>query len=314
MYKWPISLNDITRLQIELTSYCNANCPSCERYNYHADITNPYTRHLNTNYITYENFTKWIKHDFKNLKKIHFCGNIDEPTLNPDLIKICNYINSQYPKVEIWIATNGGTKTEKFWRELAKLNTTVVFGIDGLSDTNHIYRKNVNWLKLEKNYKIYIKHGGRAIWQFIVFEHNKHQLSYAKKLSKQENFFAFNEKYSERENHEVIEVKKQNINKPTIKCKATYLNPELEKSFFIDVNGTVWPCCWMGTSYYTKQFIEFFDSDMNHVLENNLKFNTFEEIIDGDIFSKLWTNLNKLEICNIKCKRNEIDEDNWKIN
>ena len=206
MYKWPISLNDITRLQIELTSYCNANCPSCERYNYHVDLTNPYTRQLNTNYITCENFKKWIKHDFKYLKKIHFCGNIDEPTLNPDLIKICNYINKKYPKVEIWIATNGGTKTEKFWRELAKLNTTVVFGIDGLSDTNHIYRKNVNWLKLEKNYKIYIKHGGRAIWQFIVFEHNKHQLSYAKKLSKQENFFAFNEKYSERENHEVIEV------------------------------------------------------------------------------------------------------------
>ena len=70
----------------------------------------------------------------------------------------------------------------------------------------------------------------------------------------------------------------------------------------------------MGTSYYTKQFIEFFDSDMNHVLENNLKFNTFEEIIDGDIFSKLWANLNKLEICNIKCKRNEIDEDNYRIN
>lgn len=314
MYKWPISLNDITRLQIELTSYCNANCPSCERYNYHVDLTNPYMRQLNTNYITCENFKKWIKHDFKNLKKIHFCGNIDEPTLNPDLIKICNYINKKYPKVEIWIATNGGTKTEKFWRELAKLNTTVVFGIDGLSDTNHIYRKNVNWSKLEKNYKIYIKHGGKAIWQFIVFEHNKHQLLRAKKMSEDNKFFAFNEKYSERENREVVEVKKQNINKLTVKCKATYLNSELEKSFFIDVNGTVWPCCWMGTAHYTKKFYDFFGSDMNHIFENNLKFNTFEGIIDGEIFSKLWTNLNKLEICNIKCKRNEIDEDNYKIN
>lgn len=314
MYKWPVSLNDITRLQIELTSFCNANCPSCERYDFYVDKTNPYARKLNTNHISYDSFRTWIKHDFKSLKKIHFCGNIDEPTLNPDLLKICNYINTQYPQVEIWIATNGGTKNKKFWKQLATMNTIVVFGIDGLSDTNHIYRKNVNWSKLEENYKTYIKYGGKAIWQFIVFEHNKHQLSLAKKISKKENFFAFNEKYSERENHEVTEIKKHKKEKTNIKCKATYLNPELEKSFFIDVNGTVWPCCWMGTSYYTKQFIEFFDSDMNHVLENNLKFNTFEEIIDGDIFSKLWANLNKLEICNIKCKRNEIDEDNYKIN
>ena len=43
-----------------------------------------------------------------------------------------------------------------------------------------------------------------------------------------------------------------------------------DKRVQIDPWGTVWPCCWMGASYYTKQFIEFFDSDMNHVLENNL--------------------------------------------
>ena len=314
MYKWPILLNEITRLQIELTSYCNANCPSCERYDYYYDNSNPYGRKLNNNHISISDFEKWINHDFKNLKKIHFCGNIDEPTLNPDLLKICDYINSRYPYVEIWIATNGGTKNKKFWQKLANFNTVVVFGIDGLSDTNHIYRKNVSWLKLEQNYKSYIKHGGKAIWQFIVFEHNKHQLLSAKKMSEDNNFFAFNEKYSERENHEVIEIKKHNLEKQNLKCKATHLNSELEKSFFIDVNGTVWPCCWMATAHYTKKFYDFFGSDMNHVFENNLKFNTLDEIIEGDIFSKLWTNLQNLEICNIKCKKNEIDEDNYKIN
>jgi MoaA/NifB/PqqE/SkfB family radical SAM enzyme len=314
MSSWPVKLDEITRLQIELTSFCNANCPSCERYNYHYDKSNPYSRDLNQNFISISNFQRWFNHAFDDLQRIHFCGNIDEPTLNPDLLEICEYINEKYPKVEIWIATNGGTKTKKFWQKLAKYNTTVIFGIDGLSDTNHIYRKNVKWFKLEENFKTYIKYGGRAIWQFIVFEHNKHQLSQARKLSKQENFFAFNEKYSKRENREVTEIKKQNINNSTIKCKATYLNPELEKSFFIDVNGTVWPCCWMGSAYYSKMFYEFFDSDVNHVLENNLKFNTLNEIIEGDIFSRLWTNLSKFEICNIKCKRNEIDEDNWKFN
>ena len=51
MSKWPISLNDITRLQIEVTSFCNANCPSCERYEYFFESTNPYSRKLNDKFI-----------------------------------------------------------------------------------------------------------------------------------------------------------------------------------------------------------------------------------------------------------------------
>ena len=311
---WPISLNDITRLQIELTSYCNADCPSCERYNYFADPSNPYSRQLNQNYISTKNFKKWINQEFKNLQKIHFCGNIDEPTLNPDLLNICEYISLSYPTVEIWIATNGGTKNEQFWKQLAKFNTVVVFGIDGLSDTNHIYRRNIKWAKLQKNYKTFIESGGRAIWQFIVFEHNKHQLSEARKLSKQENFIAFNEKYSERQNNEVKEIKKQKIHKSFIKCKATYMNDELEKSFFIDVKGTVWPCCWMGTSYYSQKFYKKFNQEFNHLLENNLNYSSFDEIVNSDLLTNLWQNLNMMEICNIKCKQEKIDEDNWKFN
>ena len=176
---------------------------------------------------------------------------------------------------------------------------------------NHIYRKNVNWSKLEENYKTYIDCGGKAIWQFIVFEHNKHQLSQAKKISKIEKFFAFNEKYSERVNHEVVEIKKKNIEHDFIKCKATYFNKELEKSFFIDVNGTVWPCCWMGSSTYTQKFHDFFG---HCLLENNLNYSDFDEIVKSELYSKLWNNLKLMEICNIKCKRNETDEDNWKIN
>jgi MoaA/NifB/PqqE/SkfB family radical SAM enzyme len=314
MSNWPVSLNDITRLQLEITSFCNAECPSCERHNYFTDLSNPYSRQLNQNYITIQNFKRWINHDFQNLQRIHFCGNIDEPTLNPDLLEMCEYINLKYPNVEIWIATNGGTKTEKFWKKLAEYNTTVVFGIDGLMDTNHIYRKNVNWSKLEKNYRTYINCGGKAIWQFIVFEHNKHQLSQARKLSKSENFYAFNKKYSGRDNSEVIEIKKTHSEKKRIKCKVTYFNDELEKSFFIDVNGTVWPCCWMGTSLHTQKFYETIGSKFEHVLENNLKYISFEEIVNGEMFSYLWNNLSNMEICNSKCKKNEIDEDNWKVN
>ena len=94
----------------------------------------------------------------------------------------------------------------------------------------------------------------------------------------------------------------------------TYFNDELEKSFFIDVNGTVWPCCWMATSLNTQKFYETIGSKFEHVLENNLKYISFEEIVNGEMFSYLWNNLSNMEICNSKCKKNEIDEDNWKVN
>ena len=82
---------------------------------------------------------------------------------------------------------------------MASLNRTlIIFGIDGLEDTNHIYRKNVRWKKLKDNYTTYIQHGGTASWQFIIFEHNKHQEDIARNRSKQEGFVSFNTVYSKK--------------------------------------------------------------------------------------------------------------------
>ena len=244
---------------------------------------------------------------------IHLCGNIDEPTLHPELFDICKWLEESLPEhVWIHISTNGGTRDKKFWKQMASLKRTlIIFGIDGLEDTNHIYRKNVKWKKLEENFKIYIKYGGTASWQFIVFEHNKHQENIAKQKSKDEGFVSFNTVYSSRENYEVEGIKKERKSNSCVKCKATYFNYELEESFFIDVRGNIWPCCWMGTSNYTQKFHDFFG---NCLLENNLKYSDFDEIVKSELYSKLWNNLKLMEICNIKCKRNEIDEDNWKIN
>ena len=68
---------------------------------------------------------------------------------------------------------------------------TVVFGIDGDEETNHLYRKNVDWKTLQKNWRAYISSGGRAGWQFIVFKWNQHQITDIKKLSEAEKFERF---------------------------------------------------------------------------------------------------------------------------
>mgnify|MGYP000657292039 CR=1 FL=1 len=69
------------------------------------------------------------------------------------------------------------TINEEFWKKLASYDRVrVLFGIDGLNDTNHLYRINVNWDALMRNVKSYISNGGTASWQFIVFDHNQHQI------------------------------------------------------------------------------------------------------------------------------------------
>jgi hypothetical protein len=63
------------------------------------------------------------------------------------------------------------------------------FGIDGLEDTLHLYRKNVKFSKAIENATAYINAGGRAQWNFIVFKHNEHQVQTVQALGKELGFF-----------------------------------------------------------------------------------------------------------------------------
>ena len=305
---WPIGINKIKRLQIELTTFCNADCPSCERAKY---STGPiYKRYLNSIHLSFESLQKWLPlSDMKSLKVVHFCGNIDEPTLHPEIFEICEWLD----KYDVHISTNGGTRNVEFWEKMAGLrNTSVIFGIDGLEDTNHIYRKNVRWKKLHQNYTTYIKKGGKAMWQFIIFDHNKHQLDEARERSIDEGFVSFNTVYSSRENFEVEAVEKKREKETCIKCKATYDNDDLGyTSLYIDVRGNVWPCCWMATSD-TANYDVAPKTNFGHFLAHNLNYDTFQDIIEGDMFSYLWDNLHQFEVCNLHCKENITDTITWK--
>jgi hypothetical protein len=63
------------------------------------------------------------------------------------------------------------------------------FGIDGLEDTLHLYRKNVKYNKVIENAQAFIQAGGRAQWNFIVFKHNEHQVSAVTDLAKNLGFY-----------------------------------------------------------------------------------------------------------------------------
>ena len=200
---WP-NESEMGRIQIELSNYCNAACPACERaYVIDEKPIDPEFK-LNNKFITLKEIKKtFIPGRWDSLDLIHFCGNVDEPVINPDILDITKYFYDLPTKgPRLFIATNGGTRDEKFWSKLGHLSyersndgkysgVFAVWGIDGLEDTNDIYRINVDWNTLEKNWKAYIKAGGEAFWQFLVFPWNKHQIKEAETRALNEGFTKF---------------------------------------------------------------------------------------------------------------------------
>ena len=76
-----------------------------------------------------------------------------------------------------------------------------VFSIDGLEDTNHLYRRNVKWEKVIENARSFITAGGKAHWDMLVFEHNKHQVDEAKSYANKLGFVWFRSKCAPEEKY-----------------------------------------------------------------------------------------------------------------
>lgn len=305
---WKIGIDDIERLQLEITSFCNAGCPSCER---NQERKQTYLiPELNKEILDEKKIKKWFDYDFKNLETVHLCGNIDEPILHPRILDIISFFEKKVKK-HVIISTNGYGRDVNFWKELAKHNVVVIWGLDGLEDTNHIYRRNLNWKRIERNFRIYNSSNGRSIWQFLVFEHNEHQVDQAKEIAEKENFKMFNPIFSNRENKIVKSVTVKNKEQEKIICKATYSSVELQKSFYVNVKGFVYPCCWMATSNSIDELQTKFGE--NIFLHNNLNFSNLNDIIQDEFFDTVNKNFDNINCCNRMCKQNLTDIKKFQI-
>jgi len=177
------SYDTIKEYQLEITSYCNAACPQCPR-NINGGGVNPYMplRHLDRSVID-QTFPKDL---VERVEQIFFCGSYGDPIMHPEFLEILQDFRNKNANVWLYVHTNGGAHDAKYWAKMAKIMNglgKVDFGIDGLKDTNHLYRQNVKFKQVMKNAEAFINAGGRAQWNCIVFEHNEHQLDQIRKLS-----------------------------------------------------------------------------------------------------------------------------------
>jgi hypothetical protein len=129
------------------------------------------------------------------------CGNYGDPAVARDTLEAFKYFRQHNKDINLSMHTNGSMKRPEWWAELARTigrKGHVIFGLDGLEDTNHLYRQGTVWTKIMENVSAFIAAGGRARWDFIVFAHNEHQVEEAEQLSKDMGFEKFQYKKSAR--------------------------------------------------------------------------------------------------------------------
>jgi len=183
--KFVMITEKIYQIEFEVTTKCNAKCPQCVR-NYHGDYTWPSLPIIDLDIkSTFKNIPSSV---WKELGHIRFCGTYGDPCMRKDLIDIIRLTKS-VTDASISISTNGSIRSTKWWEELATVldptKDSVTFGIDGLEDTNHLYRIGTSYKKIISNLKAFNQAGGASFWSFLVFEHNQHQVDHAREFSKQ---------------------------------------------------------------------------------------------------------------------------------
>jgi MoaA/NifB/PqqE/SkfB family radical SAM enzyme len=155
---------------------------------------------------TLESFkAAWPKEFIQGLHKILACGNFGDPCACREFVDIYEYVRELNPRIGLACNTNGSLRTPEWWARLGAVMTQqqnngnyCTFSLDGLEDTNHLYRRNTNWKKIMENAKAFIDAGGIAHWDYIVFQHNAHQVEDARQLAKDMGFRNFNVKRTTR--------------------------------------------------------------------------------------------------------------------
>jgi MoaA/NifB/PqqE/SkfB family radical SAM enzyme len=296
MYK----LADIRDIHFEITSKCQAACPMCAR-NIQGGPKSPF---LELNEISYDQFQKWFDIAFvKQLDKLYMCGNFGDPVTARDTLEIFTYLRFHNPNMVLSMNTNGSAKSESFWRRLADLNVDIRFGIDGLEDTHSRYRINTNWQKIIQNAKTFINNGGYAVWDMLVFDHNKHQVEDCRQLSKELGFKEFFHKNTSRFRDNSLTVidangikvdelfpteksiqhrAKVNTDSKIIDCKA-----KKENSIYIGANGNVTACCWTDLQFIPPHNDSRVDITTRIGSAPNLYNSSLREIFNSNYFNSI---------------------------
>ena len=324
----------IDHVQLEITTVCNAACPQCPR-NHHGG---PTIKSLPMISWKLRDLQQALPIEFiQQLKSIYFCGTYGDPMANKNIVAMCAWLKGVNPNIKLSLHTNGSVGSVDLYKQLSTLVDFIAFGIDGLEDTNHLYRRKTQWATIMRNSQAFIKAGGHAYWDFIVFKHNEHQVEQAEQLSKALGFEKFNIKKTYRflnrnhqlipsltinqfilqppsntkyQNQKMLDVKSTDLTKyqQTTKIDCFYLK---KKEIYIGADGYVFPCGWLHDRLYgvesesspDHETIKQMMTDAGGPNMANCFQTPLNNIVEGEWFAQIQLNwqTNKLQRCAMMC-------------
>ena len=333
-----IEYSKIAGVHLEISSRCNAACPDCPRNLRGYDIEG---QDFELHDMTLSEFQTIFRPEFlQQIKSFLINGNYGDFVTCRDGLKIVQYISECNPQLPIEISTNASGQP-KIWKELGLLpNLHVVFRIDGLEDTNHIYRQYTDFNLIMKNAANYISAGGCATWAFNRFDYNEHQIELARDLAASMGFQDFQVIDVGRTNMSVFDrqgnflryighpdnpetdiqvllfARKSGADTqayreyyPTIVSKPIDCQAKGAQSIYVQSNGQVYPCCWTGAAPDTN-FVRGGNEQIRAVCkDNNALVVGLERAIEWFAeLEKTWSiptvAQGRSVICNETCGRN----------
>lgn len=261
-----LNTSEIKLVHIEASTYCNARCPQCPRNYCGWNILDLPQKHLSVDSLI---------PIVRQLPEVHalFNGNYGDPMMNPDIVQLTQLFSSSS------VTTNGSCGRVDTYSNLARSGVQMTFSIDGLEDTNHIYRQDVVWDKVMERARAFIDAGGIAHWKFVVFKHNVHQIQRADRLSKKIGFASFEVINDERNHGPILDNTGKEVGwlLPHNRSAEPYeydiehdlnlidnpydlqndyngviINCELktQHNIYVNVDGEVLPCCYHGVDQH----------------------------------------------------------------
>lgn len=304
---------EIEQFTVELTTKCNAACPMCSRYNVSWD-TRSSNEQLPMIDLELDVFKKFLPPSIiSNVKRFLFNGKFGDALMHKGFLEFVKYIKEN-SDASIIIHTNASLRSEEWWKGLGSIlndRGTVSFNVDGLEDTNLIYRQKTDFSKIIRNAKAFINAGGSADWEYVVFKHNQHQVEDAKQLAKELGFTNFiirkTSRFKDKLNFDYTDVNGNaaSLEPPTIQdyvydYTGTYLGGETppsplcikcdwksKKKMFISPTNKLWPCTYI-SEYYPElpRFNTMNEIASRHGTEfNDITKHTLDEILNHEFFA-----------------------------
>jgi MoaA/NifB/PqqE/SkfB family radical SAM enzyme len=328
------------KIHWELTDRCNLKCPMCPR----TDANNRCrpVQGIGKLQFSLNDVKRRLPGSFlKKVKRIDFCGNFGEPCMARDFYEICEYLIATHG-IQVMVSTNGSIRGPQWWEKLGRVfadtDSWLEFHVDGLADTNHLYRIGADWARIMSNAEAFISAGAHTDWVYILFKHNQHQADAACELAGQMGFRNFVATGTSRFSKEGLFrfvhpdgtpgqlepatlSAKSSIKNTGVAASARIIDTHLRETgptttirckssrqnrFYIDASGDVAPCCWIFSRDARRpgDMLRSITAAGRSAQDFNLHRRSIEEILQDPLFRETFPQLwqqNFLSTCSKKC-------------